>query len=363
MNSPMGVGVVGCGSISWIYLQNLNAFTRVRTVACADLDRGRAEWRAGEYGVPAVLETDDLLNHPDVDIVLNLTTPEAHADIALAAVQAGKHVYNEKPLTIEIDDARRLLDEASARSVRVGCAPDTFLGAGIATCRRVLDEGIIGTLVGGTAFFTCPGHEVWHPEPDFYYKRGGGPVLDMGPYYITALVALLGPVRRVTGCTRRTHVQRPILSEPRRGQMMDVDVPTHAAAVLEFTSGPIITLMLSFDVHAARLPIIEIYGSRGTLAVPDPNMFDGPVELFDAETKEWRTHNLIGAYNENSRGLGVAEMADAIASGRPHRASGALALHVLEIMHAVQQASDLGHHIDLTTTCQRPDPLPPDWRA
>ena len=362
MNEPLGVGVVGCGSISGIYLKNLNAFERVRTVACADLDADRARWRAGEFDIPRILSTEELLADEEVDIVLNLTTPDAHFSIAQAALRHGKHIYNEKPLTIELDEAERLLAEAEARNRRVGCAPDTFLGAGITTARRLLDEGAVGEPIGGCAFFTCPGHEAWHPDPEFYYQRGGGPLLDMGPYYLTALVALLGPVRRVTGSTRRSFAQRTIGSEPRRGQTIDVHVPTHVAAVLDFTSGPVVSLMVSFDVHGSRLPIIEIWGGERSMAVPDPNMFDGPVELFDPHVGDWRPRDLVPGHRANRRGLGVAEMADAIISGRPHSASGELARHVLEIMHAVHQASETNSHVEPVTTCGRPEPLPADWQ-
>jgi predicted dehydrogenase len=361
LNGPLGVGIVGCGSISGIYMQNINAFARLRLVACADLDVDRARWRAGEFNVPRVLSTEQLLGDDEVDIVLNLTTPQAHYPIAQAAIDRGRHIYNEKPLAIEPDKAERLLADANERGLRVGCAPDTFLGAGITTARRLLDEGAIGQPIGGCAFFTCPGHEVWHPDPDFYYQRGGGPLLDMGPYYLTALVALLGPVGRVTGSARRSFAQRTIASEARRGQTIDVQVPTHVVAVLDFVSGPVVSMMVSFDVHGARLPIIEIYGSERSMAVPDPNMFDGPVEIFDPHLGDWRQRDLVPGWRTNSRGLGVAEMADAIAGGRPHRASGALALHVLEIMHAVHEASETNRHIRLETTCARPEPLPAGW--
>ncbi|MDY7109408.1 MAG: Gfo/Idh/MocA family oxidoreductase [Planctomycetota bacterium] len=361
MNEPLGVGIVGCGSISGIYMQNINAFERVRLVACADLDADRARWRAGEFDIPRVLSTEALLADDEVDIVLNLTTPQTHYPVAHAALQHDRHIYNEKPLTIELDEAKRLLSEADARGLHVGCAPDTFLGAGLTTARRLLDENAIGEPVGGCAFFTCPGHEAWHPDPDFYYQRGGGPVLDMGPYYLTALVTLLGPVRRVTGSARRSFAQRTIGSEARRGQRIEVEVPTHVAAVLDFASGPVVSLMVSFDVHGARLPMIEIYGSERSMAVPDPNMFDGPVEIFDPALGDWRARDLVPGRRSNSRGLGVAEMAEAIASGRPHRASGAMALHVLEIMHAVHEASRTDRHVPLETTCARPEPLPADW--
>jgi predicted dehydrogenase len=358
----LGVGVVGCGNISGIYLENIAKFERIRLAALADLDQDRARSAGSPYGNARILGTDELLADPEVDIVLNLTTPDAHADVALAAVRAGKHVYNEKPLTVSLDDGRQLLGEASRKGVRVGCAPDTPLGAGIATCRRLIDDGAVGEIVGGTAFFTCPGHEAWHPDPDFYYKAGAGPLFDMGPYYITALAALLGPVRRVAGLVRRSFATRTIESEPRRGATIAVEVPTHEAALLEFAGGPVVALLMSFDVRAARLPVMEIYGSRGTLAVPDPNMYGGPVELCDMETGEWREQPLAGEFAENSRGLGVAEMAAAIEEGRPHAASGELALHALEVMHAVRTASAGSRHVKMKTAAPRPEPLPAGWR-
>jgi predicted dehydrogenase len=363
MTESLGVGIIGCGSISGIYLRNLTAFESVRPIACADRIRERAEDRAREFGVLHVLTVDEMLADDEIDIIVNLTTPDAHADIASAAIRAGKHVYNEKPLTIELEDAQQVLAWADDRHLRVGCAPDTFLGAGITTCRALIDGGAIGRPVAASAFFGCPGHELWHPDPAFYYLRGGGPVFDMGPYYLTALITLLGPVRRVCGIDRRTHEHRTILSDPQRGETIPVEVPTHAAAVLEFVSGPIASVVMSFDIHPANTPMVRIYGSEATLAVPDPNMFDGPVELYEPGADAWRTVDLIGRYARNSRGLGIAEMADAIRTDRPHRASGELAMHILDIMHAIRTSSETRAHVDLRTTCGRPLPLPPQWRA
>jgi predicted dehydrogenase len=357
VSDSVRVGLVGCGVISGIYLQNAKRFPILDVVACADLVPERAAARAAEYGVPRTASVDHLLADHEIELVLNLTIPVAHAEIALAAVEAGKSVYNEKPLTISLEDGRRLVDLAAAKGVRVGCAPDTFLGAGLQTCRKLIDDGAIGEPVAATASMLCHGHEHWHPDPAFYYQPGGGPLFDMGPYYLTALVSLLGPVRRVTGSARASFAQRTISSKPRAGEKIDVRVPTHAAAVLDFADGAIATFVTSFDVWA-RENRIEIYGSEGTLAVPDPNTFGGPVLLRRSGAADWEDVPLTHDYADNSRGLGVADMAEAIRDGRPHRASGELALHVLETMHAVHTASEQGHHVELTSRVDRPSPLP-----
>jgi predicted dehydrogenase len=365
---PVRVGVVGCGNISGIYLKNCAAFGTVDVVACADLDIARARARAAEHGVPRACTPAELLADPSIEIVLNLTTPGAHASIALDAVRAGKSVYNEKPLTIELADAKRLVSEAAARGVLVGGAPDTFLGAGLQTCRDLLDAtgaGSLGAPVAATAFMTCHGHESWHPDPAFYYDVGGGPMFDMGPYYLTAMVALMGPVRRVTGSTRVTFPERTITSEPKRGERIPVRVPTHVAGILEFHSGAIGTILTSFDVWHANLPCIEVYATNGSLSVPDPNGFGGPVRVRGAAEGAWREVALERAFDFNARGLGVADMARRLregTGGAPHRASCELALHVLEIMHAIHDAARAGAHATLATTCARPEPLGPGWR-
>jgi predicted dehydrogenase len=356
---PVGVGIIGCGTISGIYLQNIQRLRNLRLIACADLDMTRAEAKAAEYGVKA-LKVEQLLADPSVEIVLNLTIPMAHADVATRVLEAGKHVYNEKPLSVTRDDATRLLEMARAKRLRIGCAPDTFLGSGLQTCRKLIDDGWIGEPVAATAFMLCHGHESWHPDPAFYYQRGGGPMLDMGPYYLTALTTLLGPVRRVTGSTRTTFPTRTITSQPKSGTVIDVEVPTHLAAVLDFAQGAIATLVTSFDVWAADVPLIEIYGTAGTVGVPDPNIFDGPVRLRRAGSTTWSEVPLTHANRENSRGLGLADMAQAIRSDRPHRASGDLAVHVLDIMESVHIASREGRHVELESTCGRPAPLPLD---
>jgi predicted dehydrogenase len=354
---PVRVGLVGCGTISAIYLQNAKSLPQFEIVACADLVAERAAARAAEYGVPRVLSVAGLIADPEVEVVLNLTIPIAHAEVALAALRAGKSVYNEKPLAITRENARQMLDLAGENGLRVGCAPDTFLGAGIQTCRRIIDDGFIGEPVAATAFMMGHGHESWHPDPAFYYQTGGGPMFDMGPYYLTALVNLIGPVRRVTGSARITFPERTITSQPKAGEKIAVEVPTHIAGVLDFASGAIGTLVTSFDVWPSDLPRIEIYGTAGTLSVPDPNTFGGPVRLRRPGAKEWSDVPLTHANAKNSRGIGLADLAAAIRGERPHRASGELAYHVLDLMHAFHDASREGRHVEIASTCARPDAL------
>ena len=352
------VGVVGCGNISGIYLQTGTTFDVLEIVACADLIEERARAQAAKYDVPNVCSVEELLADPEIEIVMNLTNPEAHAEVGMKTVEAGKSVHNEKPLTASREEGRRLLEGASARGVRVGGAPDTFLGGGLQTCRKLIDDGWIGEPVGATAFMLCPGHESWHPNPDYYYQPGAGPMFDMGPYYLTALVNLMGPVSRVTGCARITFPERLITSQPLNGTKIQVNTPTHVAGILEFSSGAIGTILTSFDVQAHGMPNIEIYGSEGSMGVPDPNGFGGPVRIRRAGASEWSDVPLTHGYAENSRGIGVADMAYALRSDRPHRANGELAYHVLDIMHAFLDSAREGRHIKLTSTCGRPAPFP-----
>lgn len=356
---PMKVGVVGCGNISGIYFTNLQRLPGVTLVACSDLIPERAQAKAAEFGIKAC-SVEELLADPQVDIVLNLTIPKAHAEVNLAALEAGKHVYVEKPLAISLEDGRKTLELAAQKGLRVGSAPDTFLGGGLQTCRKLIDDGAIGTPVAATAFMTCPGHEGWHPDPEFYYKPGGGPMFDMGPYYLTALVSLVGPIREVTGMTRITFPERTITSAPKYGQKIKVEVPTHVTGLMQFANGAIGTIITSFDVWGAHLPWIEIYGSEGSLAVPDPNNFGGRVLLKRQGDSEWKEVPLTHGYAENYRGLGVADLAHGIKNNRPHRASGELANHVLEVMHGFHIASDQRGFYRVESTCQRPAALPVD---
>lgn len=348
------LGIVGCGNISSTYLKVFGELDDVEAIACADIDPARAEARAAEFGLRACT-VEALLADPEIEIVLNLTVPGVHAAVALDALQAGKSVYNEKPLAIERADGQKLLDVAAERGLRVGCAPDTFLGAGLRTCRRLVDDGAIGRPVAASAFMLSHGPENWHPDPEFFYQPGGGPLFDMGPYYLTALIALLGPIVRVTSSAQISFPERVIGSERKRGQVIQVGTPTHISGVLDFAGGAVATLVTSFDVWATTLPRIEIYGSEGTLSCPDPNTFDGPVRLWRAETRQWEDVPLVEGRSEQSRGLGVADMAAAIRASRPHRASGEMAYHVLDVMHALLESSQKGRHVELDSTCVRPE--------
>ena len=352
------VGVIGCGNISGIYLRNArDRFDILEAAACADLDPEKARARGGEFGVRAVT-TEELLADWDIEIVINLTTPAAHAEVALAAIEAGKSVYSEKPLAVTRAEGRRVLEAAKERGVLVGCAPDTFMGAGLQTCRQLIDDGAIGRPVAFAANLLCHGHESWHPDPAFYYQAGGGPMFDMGPYYLTALVSLLGPVRRAAGLTGAGFAERTITSEPRRGQVIPVDVPTHVIGLLDFASGVRGSITTSFDVWAAHGALIEVYGTEGSLSVPDPNGFGGAPRLWTTAAGEWREAAHTHPYAENSRGIGVADMAHALRSGRPHRASGELAFHVLDVMQAIHESSEQGRYVELESTCERPAPVP-----
>jgi predicted dehydrogenase len=352
------VGVIGCGKISSIYLEAPTKFDILNIVACADIDMERARAQAARYHIPKACTVEELLADPDIEVALNLTIPAAHAQIDMAAIEAGKSVYSEKPLALNREQGRSLLDAAQAKQLRVGCAPDTFLGGGIQTCIKLMNDGVIGTPVAATAFMVNHGPEHWHPDPDFYYQPGAGPMFDMGPYYLTALIAMLGPVRRVAGSTRITFPERTVTSQPKYGTKITVNTPTHVAGILDFAAGPIATIITSFDVWWHRLPRIEIYGTEGTLSVPDPNTFDGPVSLRLGREGQWRNVELTHGYTQNSRGIGLADMAHAMRSGRLHRANGAMAYHVLDIMQAFYESSDSDRYIELGSTCERPAPLP-----
>jgi len=358
---PLRVGIVGIGNISGIYLKNLSAFAETTVSAVADLDRSRAEKAAEEYGVLHVLTPEELISHPEVDLVLNLTIPKVHGSIARQAVANGKHVYNEKPLATEREDALALLAEAKEAGVLVGCAPDTFLGAGLQTVRQVIDSGKIGTPIHAVATMMAGGPEPWHPSPDFFYKPGGGPMLDMGPYYVTALVHLLGPITRVAGLAKATFAERTIGSGDRKGEVIVVETPSHLTGVLEFAQGPTATIITSFDTSHSDMDWghpIKIYGTEGYMLVPDPNTFGGDVKVKTAGSEDWEIVPHAFPYPENTRGLGVRDIALQLNGDSGNRASGELALHILEAMLAVSQSSESGKFVNLSTQVNRPNPMP-----
>lgn len=354
------IGIVGCGNISGIYLKNCTqVFEILEIAAVADLDMDRARAKAAEFNIPRACTVKELLEDPEIKIVVNLTIPVAHAEVCLAALEAGKSVYVEKPLAITREDGRKILKTAAGKGLLVGGAPDTFLGGGIQTCRKLIDDGWIGEPIGATAFMMCHGHESWHPDPEFYYEKGGGPVFDMGPYYLTALVAMLGPARRVCGSAGITFPTRTITSEKKRGKVIRVETPTHVTGAIEFVSGATATVVMSFDVWAHNHPCLEIYGTEGSMQLPDPNGFGGEVRIRKAGDAEWKSVPLTHTADIN-RGTGVADMAlSLLRPGRPHRASGRLCFHVLEIMHALHESSEKGAHVRLRSSVDMPRPVPP----
>ncbi len=324
MPEKVRVGVIGCGAISGKYFSTSRLFPILEMAACADINREAAEKKAAEFSIPKVMTVDELLADKSIEAVLNLTVPKAHAPICIRSLEAGKHVYVEKPLAVTRRDAQEILSTAKSKRLLVGCAPDTFLGAGLQTARKAIDDGIIGRPVAATGFMMCPGHEHWHPSPEFYYEVGGGPMLDMGPYYLTALLNLLGPVKRVMGMSSIAIGERTITSKPRFGKKMIVETPDHITGSLEFQNGAVGTLITSF---ATRFPQydgrdpITIFGTEGTLLVPDPNGFGGPVKVRRTTDGEFSELPLVFS-PQYERAVGLADMAYAIRSGRKVRASG-----------------------------------------
>jgi predicted dehydrogenase len=354
----MNVGIIGCGNISDVYIRNIKRFPWLSLRACSDAIPERAAQKAEVYDIPKACTVEEMLADPGIELVVNLTPPAAHFDVSFRALLAGKHVYSEKPLAAHRDEGRRLLETAAAHQRRLGCAPDTFMGAAIQTARRLFDAGAIGRPVAACAFMLCHGYETWHPAPDFFYGPGGGPLFDMGPYYLTALVQLIGPVRRVSALAQTTFPERVIEVEARRGERIRVQVPTHVVAALEFEIGALCTLTMSFDVWGHHLPPLELYGESGSLQMADPNMFDGVVRLRSSNAKSWRAVPAVHGYAENSRGLGVADMARAIHSGRGHRASAETAYHVLDVMQAIQESAEQGRAVNIASRCERSERMP-----
>ncbi|MCU1515385.1 MAG: oxidoreductase [Pseudarthrobacter sp.] len=357
MGKPLGIGIIGCGNIITQYLASFPRLATVRLVAVADLDFARAEAVAADRPGVRALAVDELLADPQVDLVLNLTVPAAHAGIALRAIAAGKAVYGEKPLAATTEAARKVLEAAAAAGVVVGCAPDTVLGTGIQTARKAIDDGLIGTPISATATMVTPGHERWHPNPDFYYLPGGGPLLDMGPYYVSALVTLLGPVASVIGAASHTRSSRTIGAGPRAGETIPVSTDTHVTGVLVHESGTLSTLVMSFDAVATQSANLEIHGAAGSLAVPDPNCFDGDVKLRTLAGEGWEVLPVSAGYVDSARGFGLHDIAVTPAGSEP-RAGGQLAFHVLEVMESVLESAALGQALKVASRCERPEAVP-----
>ena len=383
------VAMIGVGAISGIYLKNLTeVFKEVELVGICDLVPARTEKGLAffkeqqEKGIncntPKVYKDyDEALNDPEVNVILNLTRPYEHYDVVKKALNKGKHVYSEKPMAVDMAEANELMDLAKQKGLLMGGAPDTFMGAGIQTVRRLIDSGIIGDIVGADCAMMSRGHETWHPDPEFYYKRGGGPMMDMGPYYVTALCNLLGEAKSVVGMTKKTFKERTITSRPHFGKKVSVDVDTHLTGAIEFSSGAIAQIITTFDVYYTNQARFEVYGTEGSLVVPDPNTFGGPVLLLRREElfrgprvdpalikaeditlyKNYLPLPLMFPYRENTRGLGLADMCKAIDTGREYRANSMQQLHVLEILTSFTKSSEEGKRIDLKTKFKRAEPM------
>ena len=372
----MKVGVVGCGNISDIYFQNIAKFDNLEVTAIADAMPDRAREKADQYGGVA-MSVDELVNSPCVDIVLNLTNPAFHYEIDMEALNAGKHVYSEKPLAANVEDGKKIIETAKEKGLYVGCAPDTVMGARPQTIRKMIEDGWIGRPIAAGAFYMNGGMEMWHPNPDPWYQEGGGPIFDIGPYYFTLLVTLFGPAKSVSAVTGKGWQQRMITSQPKAGEMIDVEIPTHASGTILFENGVIATVIMSFDIVDSKLPRLEIYGTEGTLSMEDPDPYDGPniyggiTKLRRREDADWllypRKENVPTAwseipscygYKENSRALGLADMARAMETGGSYRANGDVAYHVLELMQGFYESSNTGKQYQLQSTCEKPEVMP-----
>jgi predicted dehydrogenase len=355
---PVGVGVIGAGVISGTYLENLNSFPDVNVLAISDIIPEKAKARAEEFGVAAWGTNEVVLDHPDVELVVDLTVPSAHAEVARSAIDAGKHVWNEKPLALDRASAKTLLERAEAAGLRVGCAPDTFLGSGLQQARKLIEDGTIGTPLTALVLLQSPGPESWHPDPAFLFQEGAGPLFDIGPYYLTALVQSLGPIASVSAVGSKSRETRVIGSGPKAGEEFDVTVPTHVSASAKFESGQSATLIFSFD-SPRRRTLLEITGTEATMILPDPNMFDGKISVQRREDEEPAV--VATTTMQSARGTGALDMARAIREGRPHRAQGAQAYHVLDAMISIDEAITSGAYVELESTVSIPAPLPADW--
>lgn len=363
--SPLNIGIIGCGKISNAYFDGLSLFPDlVKVLACSDLDLERAKAKAAEKNIPKAFSTEALLQDPEIDLVVNLTIPLVHAEVNTAALNAGKHVYCEKPFSVTVEEGKKVIALAAQKNLRVGTAPDTFLGSGLQTCRWLIEQGKIGQPIAGTSFMVCRGHESWHPSPEFYYLSGGGPLFDMGPYYIAALVHLMGPVKGVSASVKSSFPTRTITSEPQKGKVIPVETPTHYSGTLDFANGAIVTMIMSFDVWSHHLPRLEIYGTEGSLSCPDPNCFheENSILMKLGSEQEWENIPLLHPHRVG-RGMGVVDMVQAIQNNRPHRCNGDLGLHIVEIMEAFESSSLMGKHIEIQSTCPQPQALPSDLKT
>ncbi len=355
---PVGIGIIGAGNISSEYVENLAAFPDTTVLAIGDLVPEVARAKAAEHGIAAGGTPATVLGHPDVEIVVNLTIPAAHAVVAEQALAAGRHVWNEKPLALDRSSARRLLDLASDAGLRLGGAPDTFLGDGLQAARRAIDDGTIGRPMTALAILQSPGPDAWHPNPAFLFQQGAGPLFDLGPYYLTALVQAFGAVARVGGLASTARPTRTIGAGPRKGETFDVTAPSHVGALLEFEAGPSAQAIFSFDSALPRI-LLEITGSDATLILPDPNEFDGEVRV---RRRGAGSADVVAATRQRSgRGTGVLDMARAIRENRPHRADGALAFHVLDVMVSILESIESGGFVDVASRVARASVLPDDW--
>ncbi len=371
MSKVYGIGIIGCGNISSAYFTLIQSYRNIKVVACTDLNMEAAKARAEEFGVEA-RDMDNLLANPAVDAVVNLTVPDAHFAVSKRALEAGKHVYSEKPFVLSLEEGEALRRIADAKGLKVGSAPDTFMGGTHQMARNMIDAGKVGTITSGTAHFLSPGMESWHPNPDFFFRPGGGPILDMGPYYIANLLNLIGPVKRVVASANKGKETRTIGSGPRTGEQVPVVVPTNYHAILEFENGASVALTASWDVWAHRHPNMELYGTEGAVFVPDPNFFGGelmaagmernkaePVELWEHPmiAPNWETPN--GAFS-NYRGAGLADMMAAVEEGRDYRCSLDRALHVIDVLLSILKSAEEGRYVDISTRCTQPAAFGPD---
>lgn len=368
------VGMVGVGCISGIYLKNFTeVFKDVELVAVCDLIRERAEQAQKDYGIPKIYDTmEEMFADPEITLILNLTRPYQHYDVSKAALLAGKHVYSEKPLAVDLTEGRDLVRIAEEKGLYLGGAPDTFMGAGIQTCRKLIENGLIGEVIGGRCVMACHGHETWHPDPDFYYQRGGGPLFDMGPYYLTALINLLGGIKKVYGYAKTSYPTRLITAEPHVGEIITVNTPTHIESMVTFDSGATVSLLTSFDIYNTRQTNIEIYGTKGTLYVPDPNGFGGnavlkngevgemcAITFYNGETGKEENYPVEFDYADNSRCLGLDDIAVAIETGRPGRTTYKQTFHVLEAMCGILISAEKGDSYTMTTHFEKEAPMDP----